>query len=158
MNATKTINTVVTWLVAVGAVFCLIFVLTIMYWSASRVPPLVLNSYTAIPAKPGEITFITGSVKRDISRGCGLVFSRSMVDAAGIHYELGDGAQILNSAALKHLDLISPNKISFSVEIPKTAAPGMSHVTTSLDYICNPIHQFFPISMYINTDLEVLKP
>jgi hypothetical protein len=158
MNAAKTINNVMTWLVAIGAVFCVIFALTLLYWSTSRVPPFVLESYQSIPAKPGQITFVIGRVKRDIERGCGVVFSRSLVDANGVRYDLGDGPQIMNSAALRHLNAVSPDKLSFAVDIPKTAAPGTAHITTSLDYICNPIHQFFPISMSMNTDLEILPP
>lgn len=158
MNADKTINKMMTWLVAVGALFCLVFAATLVYWGASRTAPFTLISYVAIPAKAGQTTIITGYVKRDVDRSCRVMFSRSMIDSAGVRYELSEGAQTMNASALRDMSLISPDRLKFTVNIPKNASVGKAHVFTSLDYECNPIHQFYPISISLDFSLMVLPP
>lgn len=157
MNAPKTINKYLTWLIGIGSLLFLIFIGTIIMWTYNRTPPFEMISYSVPTVKAGETTVVKAKVKRDIERDCRVLFSRSLYDANGVRYELTDGAQLMNSVALAAYNKNSPDQLSFSVTVPPFAAPGTGHVMVALDYMCNPVHQFFPIPLVLQMDIEI-KP
>lgn len=158
MNANKVINGSMTALVLTGALFCVLFALVIAYWAVDRDVPFTLESYAVEPVKAGTTTTVRAKVKRDLDRRCSVVFSRTFYDASGVRYELTEGVQFMNALALDAYNERSPDMLAFSVKVPPSATPGKGSVMTALNYECNPIHQFFPISTVLEMNLEVLPP
>lgn len=156
MNAQAIISRAMTILVCTGSALCVIFAAQVAWWAADRDAPFVLLDYKVAPAKAGQNTVVEAIVKRDMSRRCSLLFSRSFFDSKGIRYELTDGAQFMNSATLTAVNQRGPGILKFNVKIPLDAAPGVGSVMTTLDYQCNPLHQIYPISMVVSEDIEVL--
>lgn len=156
MNASKVINGAMTVLVITGALLCVLFALTIGYWVLDRDVPFKMESYTVEPVRPGLTTVVRAKVVRDLDRRCSVVFSRTFYDSQGTRYELTEGVQLMNAVALEAYNERSPDMLAFSVIVPIAASPGEGVVMTALNYECNPIHQFFPISMVLEMKVKVL--
>jgi hypothetical protein len=156
MNATQIISRAMTTITCIGALFCILFAGQIALWASDRDAPFVMLDYSAKPAKAGETTVIRAMVKRDLSRRCSVLFSRSFFDSKGTRFELTEGAQSMNSSSLTAMNQRTPDQLMVGITIPKAAAPGMGTVMTTLDYECNPLHQMYPIPMALNMNLEVL--
>lgn len=142
--------------VMTGAACLISGTLFIVSWALDYVPPIIIGDYTATPARPGEVTRINASVKRDISRHCTSVFSRLFVDSTGARFELTEGTQIMNALAIEFYNKISPGKLIMRIKIPEAAAPGLGTVLTPVEYSCNPLHLFHPISALLSINVEVL--
>ena len=156
MNPVKVINKVLTVLVSVGAAFCVIFGLVMILWAFDRTPPFELISYTVMPVKAGQTTIVRAKVNRSVERRCEVKYSRMFFDSKGTHYALTDSVQFMNAMAVEAYNEISPNELKFTVVIPHAASQGTGVIMTPLNYECNPIHQFFPIEMVLNMNVEVL--
>lgn len=157
MSPTKVISRAMTVLLCTGAFFCIVFAATVALWAIDRDAPFVMLDYKVAPAKAGQSTVVKAMVRRDLSRRCSVLFSRSFYDSTGSRFELTDGAQLMNSSSMQSYNQRSPDMLVFNVDIQASAAPGFATVMTVLDYQCNPIHQFYPIAMVLTMDLEVLK-
>lgn len=156
LNAITTLNAFLTTLVVMGAGLCLVFAATLVWWAADRDAPFVMLEYRVAPAKAGTNTTVYAEVRRDLARNCSVNFSRAFYDSKGVRFDLTEGPQLMNRAALEAFDQRSPNILAFNVNIPLGARPGMGAIVTALDYQCNPVHQKWPISMVLNMDVEVL--
>jgi hypothetical protein len=156
MKPFKAINRVITYMVVLGALLCILAFGQLAWWAADRDAPFVMLDYNEVSARAGESTVIKAVVKRDLSRRCSVLFSRSFIDSKGTRFELTDGSQSMNSASLTALNQRTPDQLNIGVRVPVDAAPGVGTVMTTLDYECNPIHQIYPIPMVLNMNLEVL--
>jgi hypothetical protein len=157
MNVPQIINRIMTTITCIGALFCIMFAGQLALWATDRDAPFVMLDYSATPAKAGENTIIRSMVKRDLTRRCSVLFSRSFFDSKGTRFELTEGAQSMNSSSLTAMNQRMPDQLMVGITIPKAAAPGMGSVMTTLDYECNPLHQMYPIPMVLSMNLEVLK-
>lgn len=156
MNAPKIISHAMTLVVVIGSLLCITFAGQVLWWAADRDAPFVMLDYEVSPARPGDSTVMKAVVRRDMSRRCSVLFSRSFFDSKGTRFELTEGAQLMNSTGLDEFNRRSPDSLSFSVVIPPAAQPGVGMVMTVLDYQCNPVHQLYPIAMVLTMNLEVL--
>lgn len=157
-NPTHVIGTITTWILTVGALCCVLFAVIMTFWSFSRQVPFEMISYEIKPAKAGEYTTAVAVVERDIERQCSALFSRALYDSAGVRYELTNGAQLMNAKSLEEYNIYRPNSLSFSIHIPKEASAGSANVVTTIDYTCNPIHQFYPIPLVLTMHMDILPP
>jgi hypothetical protein len=155
-NAIVAINRVLTMVVGLGAMLFLTFSAQIAVWASDRDAPFVVLDYHADPAKPGDTTTIKGMVRRDLKRSCSVLYSRMFIDSQGSQYELTPGVQLMNSRALTALNQRSPDLLSLSITILPKAAKGGGTAMSTLSYRCNPVHQFYPISMVVTFNVEVL--
>lgn len=156
MTTAKTLNRIFTVMIIIGIAMCLSVLGVLAWWASDRDAPFVLLDYHVDAVKAGGNTVVIADVRRDMSRSCSVSFSRTFFDSKGTRFELTEGSQMMNRAALELYNRRSPNILAFNVAVPKAAAPGWGTVMTPLDYECNPIHQWRPISMVLTQDVEVL--
>lgn len=156
MNMIDRIFKAASVLVLFGSLLCCIAAGQVIIWALDRDAPFVMLDYSADAAVPGSASVIRAVVRRDLSRHCGVMFSRHFFDSQGVRFELGDGAQMMNSMSLDELNRRNPDSLAFSVAVPLYAAKGRGSVVTVLNYQCNPVHQLYPVPMVLNMNLEVL--
>lgn len=130
-------------------------VAVMLYWGFDRTPPFELLNYTPGKGRPGDTIIIYGKVHRDLDRSCSVSYSRYFYDGAGNSFELNAGPQTMNADALSALNAITPDGIRLAIPIPRAAVPGPSKVLVSLDYSCNVVHKFFPISVLVAMNVYV---
>jgi hypothetical protein len=125
-------------------------------WVLDREPPFKLISYSSIPVRAGGILSIDGYVQRDISRSCSVYASRHIMDSHGTRHDIG-GIMFMNADEVVRMDNASPGEVHQKFQMPLYIAPGRATFTTSLVYICNPLHELFkPIPTSMVTEFEVL--
>lgn len=156
MSNVFSLRNVATVFSAVGSLCLFVVIGQIMLWSFDYMPPFAVLGYTARPAHAGDMTLIEADVRRDLERRCSVTFSRVFFDSVGTRFELTDGAQTMNALALEAFNKISPDRLLLKFPIPKGASAGTGSVMTTLDYVCNPMHQFHPIPLVLTMYVEVL--
>lgn len=127
----------------------------IAVWALDRTPPFAMLSYYAPPTQRGTVLHLTGEVMRDVERGCGVIFSRHLIDAQGYRIDLTT-SQRMSAAALTDMDRVMPQKLFLAVHIPAYTSPGRARLATVLQYECNPLHRIWPIPVEMTIDFEVL--
>lgn len=156
MNPIQHLNRAATIAVVIGTVFVLLAIGQIIYWGIDRHIPFRVISYVANPALPGDAVIVRAAVERDLYRRCSVTYSRMFHDAAGSQFDITSGAQMMTADALNDLNRRMPDTLILSVTIPPKAAPGKGALISVLDYVCNPVHQLYPVSMLVTMDVEVL--
>ena len=134
-----------------------LFVVQIGIWAFDRAPPFRLINKNSIEAigHPGEMVNISAEVDRDTGRGCSVSFSRYVYSANGTRYDL-EGLQRITAVGLKKLEARSPNHLLLAVDLPTTFPIGKAALAVNLEYVCNPLHHIWPISVYIELPFEVM--
>ncbi len=156
MNTLPRLNKAFSVLIGIGLGMLIIVATQLTMWGMDREPPFYLVEATSTPVKPGSNTTIKAIVKRDLSRKCNVVYSRVFYDSVGTRFDLTDTPQKTNAKGLDDLDRRTPNELKIGVEIPEAAQRGTGAVVTFLDYDCNPVHRFYPISVVMSVNVEVL--
>lgn len=146
-----------TVLVVCGSSMFLIVLGQIAMWTREREPPFELQSYTAEPTQRGEVAVIYAKVHRDLSRMCSTTYSRTFIDSSNVPWDLTEGVRLMTANALYELDRRSPNSLTIKVRIPAGASVGKGSVMTVLEYVCNPVHQLYPIPLVLITNVEVFS-
>lgn len=152
----QTVSRIATAVVLAGLLLFAVALGQVLMWGLDRRAPFELDSYTANPARPGDAAIIRASVRRDLSRRCSVTYSRMFFDASGARFDVTMGAQLMNAQALDDLNRRSPDALVLSVTVPPLAAPGMGQLVSVLDYVCNPMHQLYPVAVLMTMDVEVL--
>ena len=143
------------WLWRAILIGCLV---QVGYWAVDRSSPFKLISYTTTSAPPGGSALVVAKVRRDLARDCSVVFSRHMFDASGARFDIVSG-QFMSAYALRLMDALTPNELRLRVDVPASAAPGLAHVFSTLEYSCNPFHRAFaPIEVTMELDFIIEKP
>jgi hypothetical protein len=125
-------------------------------WAMDRTPPFEVLSYKATPAPRGELVTINIEVKRDLSRMCGVTYSRVFVDSDGVTWDLTEGVRLMTAQALNELDKRNPSMLTLKIKVPQKASIGQGTVMTVMEYICNPVHQLYPIPLVMLTSIQVI--
>jgi len=157
MNPLQSINRVATGFLLFGFLCFLAVLVQLVVWGADRRVPFALVEYAAPATRAGEAVVIHSRVDRALNRSCSVQYSRMFFDSGGARYDLTQGAQIMNAAALSDLNRRTPDTLVISVTIPKYASPGVGSVVTVLNYVCNPVHQIYPVEVLLSMDV-VVKP
>lgn len=145
------------WVVILcGAAAFLGVTLQLSLWWLDNKPPFLLIAYTVSPTERGDLAILRVNVKRDLSRDCSVTYSRMFYDAEGTRTELTPDVQLMTAEAINDLDARTPDKLVITVRVPKEAAKGLGAVVTPLEYVCNPLHQLYPIHLLLRMNLEVL--
>ncbi|MDO9277120.1 MAG: hypothetical protein Q7U05_00975 [Polaromonas sp.] len=145
-----------TFLLVFGASMVCVAVGQVVVWAMDRTPPFVVNSYTSSPTHRGETAKIKVTVKRDLTRMCSVTYSRMFLDAKGVAWDLTEGVRLMTAKSLDELDKRNPDMLAIKIKVPDQAAVGKGSVMTVLEYVCNPVHQLYPIPMVMVTDVDVL--
>jgi hypothetical protein len=132
--------------------------LQVAVWFADRRSPFSFSTYTSTSATPGNIVRIVVQVERDLDRECSAVFSRHLIDPAGVRYDLVAG-QYMSADALRKMDALMPGELRLALFVPESSPAGLAHLFTSLQYSCNPVHRtIWPIEMTMEIDFIVDAP
>ena len=124
----------------------------VVYYAIDREPPFAVLSVMPAEARPGEYITIEAKVRRDTWRKCDAEFSRYLHDASGARFDLGHS--ITSAEMIGKLESASPGVLRVSVLLPASMAPGPANLETVLDYYCNKVHRWIPIT--VTTDLPFL--
>lgn len=143
-------------MLSIGAFLFFIALAQLMMWSFDRSPPFVVLAYDAPPTHRGGVAVIKASVKRDLDRKCSVTYSRMFLDSKGASSDLTDGMRMMGATALDELNRRSPDGLTLKVHIPDTAETGKALVITALEYVCNPLHQIYPISVTMLNEIVIL--
>lgn len=158
MNSLHSVHRAATALLFLGVALLLWAMGQALYWGLDRSPPFELLHYRVTPARPGEAIVVRASVQRDLTRHCSVMYSRHFFDAGGIRYDLTLGDMLMNAPALDDLNRRMPNEMIFSIATPPSATPGKGAIVTALDYVCNPLHRLYPITLILTIDVDILPP
>ena len=139
-----------------GTVMFFLAVAQMVVWAMERTPPFTVLGYVAAPVRAGDTAIVSARVRRDLDRLCSVTYSRVLIDGKGVVFDLTEGVRLMTAQALAELDKRSPDKITFSVNIPVTASAGPGAVITAMEYQCNPIHQAKPIPVIMVSKVEIL--
>lgn len=139
----------------VGMVLLLIPVAVMTAWTLDRSSPFELLTYSAPPVRAGEVLRIDGVVRRDMDRACSITYSRFIYDNEGRQFYEGP-ITFVNPPSLIEQNRQMGGKFKVDVAIPKTANPGAITIVTNLDYVCNPMHLWWPIEVTVIVNSEVL--
>lgn len=140
-----------------GAVLLLLILGQVFLWALDRSPPFSVVNYQVTPVQAGQMAVVNVSVKRDLSRMCSVTYSRMFLDSKGVTWDLTEGVRVMTAQALNELDRRNPSALTIKISIPAAAAIGPGTIMTVLEYICNPVHQAYPIPVVMLTNVEVLK-
>ena len=133
MNPMQHFNRVATAAVVVGFVCVLLAIGQIIAWGVDRRVPFRVLSYTANPALPGDTVIFRANVERALDRRCSVTYSRMFSDAAGTHFDITPGAQMMSADALNDLNRRTHDTLILSVTVPPRAAPGRGALISVLD-------------------------
>ncbi len=150
------LDRVATFLLVFGASMVCVATGQVVLWAMDRTPPFVVNGYTSNPTHRGEIVKIKVDVKRELDRMCSVTYSRMFLDAKGVTWDLTEGVRLMTAKSLDELDRRNPDMLVIKIKVPEQAAAGRGSVMTVLEYVCNPVHQLYPIPMVMVTDVDVL--
>lgn len=156
MNPLQHLNRATTAALLLGALCLLLAMGQLMAWGLDRRVPFHLVSYAAEPTLPGDTLIVRATVERDLARHCSVIYSRMFHDSSGARFDITAGAQAMNADALDDLNRRTPDALVLSITVPPMASPGIGALVTSLDYVCNPMHQLYPVSVLMMIDVEVL--
>lgn len=156
MNPLQKINHAAGVLLVLGALLLFLVIGQLVLWGLDRRAPFEMIGYTANPTLPGDTVIVRAKVGRDLGRRCSVSYSRMFFDSAGSRFDLTTGAQMMNADALDDLNRRTPDALVISVIVPPKAAPGRGAMVTVLDYVCNPVHQLYPVPVLLTMDVEVL--
>ena len=145
-----------TILVFCGAAMFLAAIGQVVTWTFDRKPPFIMKSYVSEPTQRGSMAVVSVKVQRDLSRLCSVTYSRMFLDASGVMWDLTEGVRVMTAKALDELDRRNPDALTIKVLIPAGAALGKGSIMTVLEYVCNPVHQAYPIPLVMLTDVQVL--
>lgn len=151
------LNRAATVVVLLGVVLLLLALGQVTVWALDRRAPFEMVSYEPRPTRAGEAAIFRAVVKRDVSRSCSSSYSRLFYDSTGSRFDVTTGEQIMSADALSDLARRSPAAMVLSVVIPPAAAPGPGALVTVVNYVCNPLHQIFPVTVLLVMDVEVLS-
>lgn len=143
-------------LLGVAGLVGLIVSVQLLVWSIERSPPTRFVEYYVAPVKPGKSTTVYETVERDKNRPCSATYTRLLFDSTGTRFDLTGGEQHTNAAARERIALLTPGRLNYAVKVPQEAAAGKATVITTMNYVCNPVHEIFPIESVINVTLEIL--
>lgn len=122
-------------------------------WLTDRDPPFeVLSTSITSPAHRGEAITITRKVRREVDRACRIEFTRYFFDSAGTLTVIDTGAIGAEGRVLLHKDTLK-----VVVRVPEYFAPGVSKFVTDSRYVCNPIHELWPIRQTTIAEFEVIE-
>lgn len=157
MSPMQQINRVATIAVLIGAACILGALFQLMLWASDRHPPFTMTAYTAPPVKAGQSVIVKAKVIRELDRDCSVTYSRMLFDSSGSRFDITPGAQLMTAEALEDLNRRSPNSLVFSVVIPPQATPGVGALITVMNYVCNPIHKLYPVSVLMTVDVPIVQ-
>ena len=142
-----------------GWLFCLPVFWTLGEWAFDRDPPFaVVGPVMAFNAAPGETAFFNADVRRDLDRECSVIFSRHMIDGAGVRHDFAKDPRVMTSDGIRAMDLLMAGRLRLAVEIPRGANPGPAVYTTELQYSCNPLHRIWPIDVTMPLRFRIEPP
>ena len=156
MNPIQHLNRAATIAVVIGTIFVLLAIGQIIAWGIDRRVPFRVISYVTNAALPGDTVIVRANVERNLHRKCAVTYSRMFHDAAGAQFDITPGAQMMTADAWNDWNRRTPDTLILSVTIPPKAAPGKGALISVLDYVCNPVHQLYPVPMLMTMDVEVL--
>jgi hypothetical protein len=114
-------------------------------------PTQVISSRLLTPVvAPGESLKVRYTVERD--RSCAVKIDRLLFDGEGVRYTLDD----IESAAA--LGPIGRDEYTVSVQIPRGFARGRSAYRTVTTYVCNALHNVWPIIIRSEVQFDVAGP
>lgn len=115
------------------------------WWAVDRAPPLRVLSIAPAAAQRGHLVEITAQVERQLHRRCSVRITRYLHDAHGFRYELERGIS-LNARDLEVLERrLNPGYARVTALLPVSMSPGPAKLVSSLSYVCNPLHEVWPI-------------
>ena len=142
-----------------GWLLCLPVFMQLGEWAFDRSPPFaVVGPVTALGARPGETAYFNAEVRRDLDRECSVVFSRYMIDGAGVRHDFARDPRVMTPNGLRAMDVLMAGQLRLAVEIPRGANPGPAVYATELRYTCNPIHKLWPIEVTMPLRFWILAP
>lgn len=143
-------------MIVVGGMAFLFAFGQVAIWTADRAAPFHVIEYDAPPTRRGNVVVIKIGVKRDLARRCSVTYSRMFIDAKGSTFDLTEGMRMMGATALDELNRRNPDGLTLKIKIPEAAEPGRAVVLTALEYVCNPLHQIYPIQVTMTNELIVL--
>jgi hypothetical protein len=146
-----------TVMLIVGAAVFFVMLIQFGMWAADRTAPFQLLSYDAPPTRAGEEVVIKARAHRDLSRKCSAIYSRMFIDSRGNMFDLTEGTRMVNADTITEMNRRSPDGLTIKVQIPANAEPGPAVVMTALEYVCNPLHQIYPIQVTLLENMIVLE-
>lgn len=135
--------------------FALAGVAQIVVWALDRSPPFRLVSTAHAVAVPGQSVVLQMTVRRNVARECSVVWSRWVFDGRGVRIDL-EGQQQMGATGIAELEKRNAGRLTISVPIPSSAFPGPAELVYDLDYVCNPLHRWWPINVVMRVPFEIV--
>lgn len=156
MNTSNQLSKFFSIFFSIGIVMLIGVIIQLSIWTYDRESPFRVIESRSIAAKPGDNTTINAIVRRDLSRKCKVVYSRVFYDSTGTMFNLTDMPQKTSAKGIADINTRMPNELRLGFQIPSGASIGPAAVVTYLDYECNPVHKFYPISVVMSVNIEVI--
>lgn len=128
--------------------------LAIVWYAMDREPPFAVVDSPQTFASPGGWLRVTADVRRDVKRNCEAEFTRYIFDSRATRYDLGHA--VASPQMISQMEKQSPGKLKVAVLVPAGAEPGPARLVTVLEYRCNKVHNFWPISVTTEIPFEIV--
>lgn len=126
-------------------------------WALDRQPPFALLGSPAVSrARPGETAVFVVRVRRDLDRDCSVRWQRHVIDSQAVRHDFAGHFEMSPDELRQMAEAMGPDWLRVAIEVPAGAAPGRAQVVTNLLYVCNPLHERWPIAVTTVLPLEVL--
>lgn len=152
----KRINRAATLAFVVGTLLSLLAAAQVLAWGLDRSPPVRLLAYSAAPVAAGGTASVYAVVQRAQGRKCTSTQSHHLVDSTGRRFDLTTAgfSETLQSGAVG----LTQGRTFTAFAVPEHASQGVSRVVEQSKYICNPIHQLYPIPVTLEFAVVITAP
>ena len=126
-------------------------------WASDREPPLrLISQVEPIPsAVAGSSVILRAMVKRQTQRGCDLTYTRFLLDVNGTRYDIS-GIQVMDDSVISLIEKEHPGELNISFIVPAGVPPGLARLITTSNYVCNPLHNWWPITVFFVLGIDVV--
>lgn len=126
-------------------------------WVLDRHPPFsFIGAPSVVSARAGQSAVYVVRVRRDLDRDCSVRWQRYIIDSQAVRHDFAGRFELAPEALRQMAAAMGPEWLRVAVEVPVGAASGRAQVVTTLLYVCNPIHEHWPIAVTTVLPLEVL--
>lgn len=125
-------------------VLWILFGLAFVLANLDRSVPTRLVSATQSEEKDRYLTVLM-DIEVDRSRRCSRTMVRSLVDAKGAVYYLGEDVVSRDARSMMMSSPPGPQQLVVSARVPDAAAIGSAMLVLQSAYICNALQQWWPI-------------
>lgn len=151
MNTVRRISQWMQRTVWLAAALVIIQAALVVWWALDREPPFEYLDHQQVEVLDADTVRLEYQAVRH--RSCDLSASRYVTDSAGFRWYLVD--QTLRASDVKQLDFDPPGKVRLVLPIPAGARRGDMAYVAMLEYRCNPLHTYWPITVMVRVPFRI---